>query len=294
MSKLCLFNEKRHRDAALAALSIIFYSILLMFLFVRGISSLKEERIINDIYYLRHAVIRLTITVFLTFIYCWKFEGYNKRQIFKYLGLRLNSKTIPDLLFGFLLSGVLIGFLYGVELTFGWINIDKFGWEIESFYSLVERSFLWLLIYVLVGIWEELAARGYLLHILEKYFSVASGVIISSIWFASIHLLLPYPTWRTALVIFTVGVFLAYSKIRTNQIWLPIGLHIGWNFFANTIFGFSLSSINNFSLLQSSGSGPEWLIGGKFGLEDGLLTLSIIPLGAIAVCLWTHNRGRSI
>lgn len=219
------------------------------------------------------------------------FEGH-KQQTLKSLGLKVNLKTVPDLLFGFVLSGVLISFLYIVGIVLGWIHIEKLVWETLPLFSLIKRSSHWLLIFVLVGVWEELVARGYWLHIVKKDFNLILGVIISSSLFAASHLVNPHATWRVALIVFTMGLLLAYSKIRTSALWLPIGFHIGWNFFLTTIFGFSVSGINKFSLLQNSISGPEWLLGGKFGLEDGLLILLAFPFGMIAVYLWTQNRVR--
>lgn len=253
----------------------------------------KGTKLDTDFEYLVDSVANLVYATLSIFIVRYIIERH-RQQTFKPLGLQPNAKTLPDLFFGFLLSGILISFIYIVGLTFGWVHFERFVWETVSIFDIVKRCSMWLLTFVMVGVWEELVARGYWLHTIENNLNLPLGVIISSVLFTVSHLILSNATWRIAVTVFLIALLLAYSKIRTTQLWLPIGFHIGWNFFLATIFGFSVSGINRFSLIQNTISGSEWLLGGKFGLEDGLLILTVVPLGGIAVHLWTQNRARSV
>ena len=81
-----------------------------------------------------------------------------------------------------------------------------------------------------------------------------------------------------------------YGWLRTQQLWLPIGLHIGWNFFEGVIFGFPVSGTETFRILNHTVSGPSLLTGGDFGPEAGLI---LIPALALGTCLtWLYTRSR--
>jgi hypothetical protein len=87
------------------------------------------------------------------------------------------------------------------------------------------------------------------------------------------------------------GVFLGYGYTSTRQLWLPIGLHTGWNFFEGTVFGFPVSGMADFpSLIHITVKGPILLTGGAFGPEAGLVILPALGLGALLVYLYTKRR----
>jgi hypothetical protein len=90
------------------------------------------------------------------------------------------------------------------------------------------------------------------------------------------------------------GVFFAYCTLWSRGLWLPIGLHIGWNFFESTVFGFSVSGYDNFSFLQINQSGPESMTGGSFGPEAGLILLPALALGASLVYLYSKKAKRMV
>jgi membrane protease YdiL (CAAX protease family) len=86
------------------------------------------------------------------------------------------------------------------------------------------------------------------------------------------------------------GLFLAFGYLRTHQLWLPIGLHIGWNFFEGTVFGFPVSGLGYFRLIEQTSLGPEIATGGAFGPEAGLVILPVTLLGAVLIYVFTRNR----
>jgi len=97
-------------------------------------------------------------------------------------------------------------------------------------------------------------------------------------------------SWEALLGLFAAGLFLAYGYLRTQQLWLPIGLHIGWNFFEGTIFGFPVSGSFFYRLIRHSVSGPELITGGDFGPEAGLIVLPMMVLGAGLIYWFTRHR----
>jgi hypothetical protein len=73
-------------------------------------------------------------------------------------------------------------------------------------------------------------------------------------------------------------------------LWLPIGLHLGWNFFEGNIFGFPVSGLDTFRLIRHSINGPTWLTGGPFGPEAGLIILPAMALGIWLMIIFTRGR----
>jgi hypothetical protein len=71
----------------------------------------------------------------------------------------------------------------------------------------------------------------------------------------------------------TAGILLAGAYVVSRRLWLPIGLHFGWNFALGGIFGLAVSGNRVEGWLQCRLEGPEWLTGGIFGLEASLVTI---------------------
>ena len=115
-------------------------------------------------------------------------------------------------------------------------------------------------------------------------------MLLSSLWFGIAHLGNPNTDAKVfvAVGIFLAGVFLAYGYLSTKQLWLPIGLHIGWNFFEGVGFGFPVSGLDIYHLTRITVSGPELWTGGAFGPEAGLVLLpGIAAWHSLSFCLFS-------
>lgn len=84
----------------------------------------------------------------------------------------------------------------------------------------------------------------------------------------------------TAFLSLTVGdgLFVA-AFVLTRRVWLVWGLHAGWNFFQDGLFGMPNSGVTKLpSWLVPRLGGPDWLSGGSFGLEASLVALALTLL----------------
>lgn len=211
------------------------------------------------------------------------------------LGLQINLQTLYDLLAGIIIAGLMMGFIYLLEWSLGWLRFEGFAWQMQSSGMVTVNVLGILLVFVLVGWSEELLSRGYHLQTIASGLNLTWGVILSSAVFAILHLGNPNSEarWFVAGGIFLAGVFLAYGYLATKQLWLPIGLHIGWNFFEGVVFGFPVSGMEFYRLTHITVSGPELWTGGAFGPEAGLVALPGLVLGAVLVygysVLSTHH-----
>ncbi|GAA3452156.1 CPBP family intramembrane glutamic endopeptidase [Dactylosporangium matsuzakiense] len=141
---------------------------------------------------------------------------------------------------------------------------------------------------------EELLFRGILFRIVEGWAGTWVALVLSSLLFGLSHIANPHATvWSALAVAVEAGAMLGAAYAATRTLWVPIGLHIGWNFAEGGIFGTDVSGTGGpDGLLRSTMSGPAALTGGGFGPEGSLYALAAGLLTA-AVFLWlAHRRGR--
>lgn len=206
------------------------------------------------------------------------------------LGLKLNSQLLVDLGSGIVISGLMIGLIFVIEFLAGWLQIRSFAWEHQSWGRIGSSLLTMLLIFILIGWQEELLARGYWLQNLSEGLNQNWGLLLSSAMFSLAHSANPHVSWEAMLGLFASGIFLAVSWRYSRQLWLPVGLHIGWNFFEGAVFGFPVSGIVFFQLLRPKVNGPDFVTGGAFGPEAGLILVPAFLLGGGLVYLFTRRR----
>lgn len=206
------------------------------------------------------------------------------------LGLHVNKQALVDILMGIAITFVMMGLIYVAEVAAGWLTFDSFAWENDSIPTVMTGVLTFLVVFVFVGWNEELLSRGYHLQTLTNGLNVFWGVVISSSLFGLAHLGNPNATWVSAAGIFFAGLFLAFGYLRTGQLWLSIGLHIGWNFFEGVVFGFPVSGLDIYPLIRNQIQGPEIWTGGAFGPEAGLIVLPALGIGAVLIYLYTRAR----
>jgi hypothetical protein len=91
------------------------------------------------------------------------------------------------------------------------------------------------------------------------------------------------------------GILLALPYVLTGELAISIGLHLAWNFFQGTVYGFPVSgSQPSRRLLILEQSGPELWTGGAFGPEGGLLGIVATLVGCVLVLGWVQFRYRRL
>ena len=207
------------------------------------------------------------------------------------LGLRWNHRALSDLLFGIALSGLMLGLIFLVEWAFGWLEIKSTAWSAVSPAAIAFELLLVFLVFVFVGWQEELLSRGYWLQNLEEGLNLKWALVVSSGLFALAHLANPNISLLGILGLIAAGLFMAYGYLVTRHLWLPIGLHIGWNFFEGPVFGFPVSGTTDFfNLLDLSRTGPGLFTGSTFGPEAGLIQYPILLLGVWIIARYSRQR----
>jgi membrane protease YdiL (CAAX protease family) len=220
----------------------------------------------------------------------WIFRQFIDRKSFVSLGLRFDRLAIWDMLVGFVLSGFMVGLFFAVLLAFGMLEIEEIGWTSSGFLPILEIFLLLFGVGLATGYSEELAFRGYILQNLGEGIGLVWAVVVSCILYGLMHMPNPNSTLLSGVIIAILGFLRIFGWLRTGQLWLSIGMHAGWNFFQGPILGFSVSGFGSQSLIQHTISGPNWMTGGSFGPEAGIVVVPVVLLALMVMFLWTAKR----
>ncbi|HLX44923.1 MAG TPA: CPBP family intramembrane glutamic endopeptidase [Bryobacteraceae bacterium] len=130
---------------------------------------------------------------------------------------------------------------------------------------------------------EEMLFHGYAFQLLIRSLGAFATILPVSIIFGLAHL---GNQNSSKLAIFNTilwGILLGYAYWRTRALWLPIGLHFGWNF-ALPLFGVNLSgfTMNVMGYALRWRAGDLWS-GGDYGLEGSVLTTAVVVVLFFAV-----------
>ncbi|NJK41407.1 MAG: CPBP family intramembrane metalloprotease [Acaryochloridaceae cyanobacterium SU_2_1] len=257
-------------------LELGFYLLLVLFFSQRTTPATQQVDLFDSLV----SLIAITLSVGLA-------RRYLDRRSLKSLGLDIHQGLVLNLLVGFLLAGGLMGGIYIVEWQMGWLEVQGYAWEQVTGTTILGELSYGLLIFGLLPSWqEELTDRGYWLQNIKEGLNIAWGISLTSAIFAGRHLLNPHASSLSTAIIFLAGLWLAYSYFVTRQLWLSLGIHAGWNFFEGLVFGFPVSGLTTFHLIEQKNSGPDWITGGSFGPEAGLVGIVAISLGFLFVYYW--------
>lgn len=147
-----------------------------------------------------------------------------------------------------------------------------------------------LLLFGAIG--EELLFRGYGFQVLLGTLGRFATVLPMAVLFGVAH-------WNnqsasTAGIVNTVlwGVLFCFAFLRSRDLWLPIGLHYGWNL-TLPLFGATLSGFT----MKLTGYSMRWNVsdlwsGGAYGPEAGLLTTMAVLL--LFAALWKAPVERQV
>lgn len=138
-------------------------------------------------------------------------------------------------------------------------------------------SILFLTVVLLFGAaGEEMLFHGYAFQLLIRSLGAFATILPASILFGLAHMSNQNVTVLGIVNTIAWGILLGYAYLRTNALWLPIGLHYGWNI-ALPLFGVNLSGFT----MGVTGYAMHWRTGdlwsgGEYGPEGSVLTTAAV------------------
>ncbi len=139
---------------------------------------------------------------------------------------------------------------------------------------------------------EEMLFRGYGFQVLVGAMGPYATILPVSLLFALAHGGNMNVTLLGLVNTTLWGIVLGYAFLRSGDLWLPIGLHFGWNW-SLPLFGVNLSGFT----MNVTGYAMHWKMdplwsGGAYGPEGGLLTTA--ALCVLVYGLWKAPVRRQI
>jgi membrane protease YdiL (CAAX protease family) len=193
-------------------------------------------------------------------------------------GFTVHQGCLRDLGVGVAIAGAMLALTLAGAFVFGTTRVE---WSASG--SAIPSIGLTLAVLALGALNEELVFRGYPFQTFLKGIGPWGAMLLISSIFGLLHLGNEGATAVSTLNTILAGVLLCLAYLKTRSLWLPYGIHIGWNAGLAVVLGYPVSGIDTVSILKTTVSGPEILLGGGYGPEDGLLGTAIFLAGAVAV-----------
>jgi membrane protease YdiL (CAAX protease family) len=136
---------------------------------------------------------------------------------------------------------------------------------------------VWILVFILVAVFEEFRARGYALFAGARVFGFWPAAVLSSAFFAYRHIGNQGEDWIGILNAFGFGMLACFLVRRTGTLWLAIGLHTSFDWTETYFYGVPDSGQTlPGHLLNVTVSGPAFLSGGTVGPEGSVLSTAML------------------
>lgn len=144
---------------------------------------------------------------------------------------------------------------------------------------------------IVAAVFEELLFRGVLFRIAEGSLGSWITLALTAALFGAAHAMNRRATILSDVAIaLEAGILLGAAYMYSRRLWLPIGLHTGWNFTEGGIFGASVSGGEAGGALASHFRGADVLTGGQFGPEASLVSVALCLTLGIGLLVLAHKR----
>ena len=192
------------------------------------------------------------------------------------------------------LTGAAAGIVAAVVMLIGPIATRAASFEPAPAVEHPWPSFIFVTVVLLFGAaGEEMLFHGYAFQLLIRSMGAFATILPAGVLFGLVHMGNPNSTFLGVANTMIWGVLLGYAFLRTNALWLPIGLHFGWNatlpFFGANLSGFTMGL---------TGYALDWRVGnvwsgGAYGPEGSVLTTIVAVALFFVVWRMTPERDPS-
>jgi membrane protease YdiL (CAAX protease family) len=213
-------------------------------------------------------------------VYYFFFKHYERRNIDE-LSIK---RFVPDTLSGFFSGFLSISLVIGILYVFGYYLVDA-----TNAWSVLLLPLAAITLFALV---EEIVFRGIMYRITEDSLGTVLALLITSLPFGIFHIFNDYANVYSILGATLLGFLLGILYTLTRSLWVPVFVHAGWNY-AQVVFVSNVSSVTDYKgLFESRLEGPSLLVGGRFGIEDSIITIVLLIVLCGVVSYWSWRKGR--
>jgi len=163
----------------------------------------------------------------------------------------------------FLLFSLIVGVaaLLGAYVVVGWGGMSN--WLMLLFTAGITAGFV-----------EEFIFRGILFRWIEEFAGSWAALVVTSGLFGLGHIFNDNATWFSSFAIAVeAGLMLGGAYMLTRSLWVPIGIHFGWNMTQGLLWDVPVSGNDVDGVVDARLVGDPLLSGGAFGLEASVIAL---------------------
>lgn len=234
---------------------------------------------------------RLTETVLATVALCcstvftaFLLQKYILKEPFRDIGFQKCS--VSSIVRGMLMAATVLGACFLTLYLAGYCTV-------EDVRGMSTDWWVYLLIFILVGITEEVAFRGVVQRVLSKGMNKWIAWVVAACIFSLVHIDNDNFSFLPFVNILLAGLLLGGVYMYTNNLLYPISLHFFWNFLQGNVLGFSVSgNIIPHTNLKVFCTGSELMTGGAFGLEGSILCTIFLVIAIIVDVGYRHHIAR--
>jgi uncharacterized protein len=190
-----------------------------------------------------------------------------------------------DLLTGTLLGAAIFAAPLAILVAIGAARVEP---DLQSFSANALALALVLCFFNVIT--QEALVRSYIFQELWAKYGAAIAIGVTTALFVAMHaaaLMQGTAGLIAGANILVASVMLGLAYVRTNALWLPIGIHLGWNALQGPVLGINVTGqdLDLGVWRVFTFDGDPLLTGGAMGVEGGLVGLVGPVLGLIAVAL---------
>jgi membrane protease YdiL (CAAX protease family) len=142
---------------------------------------------------------------------------------------------------------------------------------------------------------EELWMRALLLRLLWRAFGHVPAFAVAALVFGALHLANPGATALAGVTVAVAGLMFCALYALTGRLWVPIGLHLAWNFAQGYLFGATVSGNDlggSIAVSTARADTEAWLTGGAFGPEASVFALLLVSAVTVGALSLARKNGR--
>ena len=204
-----------------------------------------------------------------------RFEGRSLTEYGLPFRLALGKQFWAGALWGFVMVSIIVGLMASTHAY------SPGGFAVSPMAGL-KYGFLWGVGFLLVGLFEESAFRGYMQFTLTTGMGFWPAALLTCLLFAGAHIGNGGENLVGVSEIVLIALFLCLALRRTGNLWFAIGWHMAFDWGESFFYSTPNSGIHfTGHMLNAKLMGSKWLSGGTVGPEASIFDLLVTFAGIL-------------
>lgn len=196
--------------------------------------------------------------------------------------------ALGDSALGIFVGLAVISAAVGLAALVGVYRVEAYGPAGDMVVIVVQAA-------LVVAVFQEVVFRGIVLRFLVPITGSLLALFLSCLAFTAYFSGITGAGWAESLVIaVTTGLLFGGTYLLTNNLWLSIGAHAGWNAGLGLVWGMPVLGVQYQGFLDAALIGPNWVTGGYLGLQAGVIALVVAAAAGIWMIRQAAKEGHII